>query len=45
MISILKSSWLRIAFQSITGGHKRNGGFKRLLQQELLDQFDRFLEL
>jgi hypothetical protein len=24
MISILKSSWLRIAFQSITGGHKRN---------------------
>ena len=23
------------------GNRKRNGGFKRLLQQELLDQFDR----
>jgi hypothetical protein len=26
------------------GARKPNGGFKRLLQQELLDRFDRFLE-
>jgi hypothetical protein len=29
---------------NIWAARKPNGGFKRLLQQELLDRFDRFLE-
>jgi hypothetical protein len=31
-------------FIAAMGARKGNGGFKRLLQQELLDRFDRFLE-
>jgi hypothetical protein len=34
----------RSRLKAAISARKGNGGFKRLLQQELLDRFDRFLE-